>query len=81
MTREVLVGRNYHHFKDKDYQVLHLAINSETEEIMVVYQALYGDCKIYVRPYDMFNSLVDIEKYPSVKQKYRFELIKDKERK
>lgn len=72
--REILINRNYHHFKGKDYRVLYIAIHSETEEKMVIYEALYGEHKIWVRSYDMFNSLVDKEKYPEVEQKYRFEL-------
>ena len=72
--RNVKVKGIYKHFKGDLYLVEDIAYHSETLEKYVVYRGLYGDCKLYIRPYDMFNSLVDKEKYPNVKQKYRFEL-------
>lgn len=77
--REIRQGQFYRHFKGGLYQVMAIATHSETKEKMVVYQVLYGDYGIYVRPYDMFASEVDHEKYPQVKQVYRFTQVHPEE--
>lgn len=72
-----LIGRKVRHFKGKEYLVLGTVIHTETLETMVLYKALYETCETYVRPIKMFLSEVDKEKYPYIKQVYRFELVGD----
>lgn len=66
---EVKIGRVYRHFKGDYYLVENIAINSETEENMVIYRPLYGDGGLYVRPEKMF-----LEKVNKNNQEYRFQL-------
>ena len=53
----------YRHFKGNEYRLLYVAKHSETMEDMVVYQALYGEQGIWVRPASMWNEHIDREDY------------------
>ena len=64
----------YRHYKGNRYQVLYLAKHSETLEDIVVYQALYGEYGIWVRPASMWNETVDYQG----KQVKRFTYIETK---
>lgn len=72
--REIKVGKKYKHFKGHEVLVELIAKDTETLDKMVIYKHL-KDNEYWVRPYDMFNSEVDHEKYPDIEQKYRFEEI------
>lgn len=85
--REVKKGQVYRHFKGFTATVIEIAKHTETEEILVIYKCDSSDASkeissdhedgIYARPIDMFLSEVDHDKYPDIKQKYRFELMKE----
>lgn len=53
----------YRHFKGNLYRLLYVAKHSETLEPMVVYQALYGEQGIWVRPASMWNEHIDRDDY------------------
>ncbi len=84
MNREFKSGDIVSHFKRETvdqnttkylYRIITIAEHTETREKLVIYEALYEPFGIYARPYDMFTSLVDKEKYPNIKQEYRFEKV------
>ena len=60
-TMQPILPGMYRHYKGNHYQVLYLAKHSETLEDMVVYQALYGERGIWVRPASMWNETVDYQ--------------------
>ncbi len=59
---ELKPGR-YRHFKGNEYRLLYVARHSETLEPLVVYQALYGDRGIWVRPAGMWSEHIDRDGY------------------
>ena len=56
----IVIGGKYRHYKGNEYLVVDIAIHSETEEEMVVYKALYGEGKLWVRPLSMWNEKVNV---------------------
>jgi len=50
----------YRHYKGKSYDVTGFALNSETMESMVIYKAMYGERKVWVRPLAMWEDLIDV---------------------
>ncbi len=57
---DIIIGGKYRHYKGNEYLVVDIATHSETEEEMVVYKALYGEEKLWVRPLSMWNEKVEV---------------------
>lgn len=70
-------GEIYQHFKGNKYKIITLAQDTETGDILVIYQAIQGEQKTFAREVSMFMSEVDHVKYPNVTQKNRFEKIEE----
>lgn len=68
-----LVGHKFKHFKGNEYIVKNITIDTETTEFRVIYYSIKDPSIIWDRPYDMFISKVDKEKYPNIEQEYRFQ--------
>ncbi len=72
--QEIECGKTYRHFKGNFYLVIDTALHSETLEQYVVYKALYGEFKTFIRPLSMFFEEIDVNRADNItKQKYRFE--------
>ena len=61
------------------YRVIGTGVHTETGEELIVYRALYGEQKLWIRPLNEFLSAVDGRKYPDIKQVFRFEVLPDEE--
>lgn len=80
MNRQVVQGSTWLHFKGKHVAtVIAVAKHTETNETLVVYECYDNEKNVsdgvFARPIEMFLSEVDHEKYPDVKQAYRFERV------
>ena len=62
------------------YRIIAEAEHTETGELLVVYQALYGDRRVFARPASMFYEKTDTGKYPDARQAYRFEEASEAEK-
>lgn len=69
------IGKVVRHFKGDHYLIKDIAEHTEDEEELVIYVAIYGDCKVYARPFDMFIEKVPEGKLNPTNQEYRFELV------
>lgn len=54
----ILKPGKYRHYKGRTYELICVAKHTETDEPLVIYRALYGDRKIWARPYSMWTEKV-----------------------
>lgn len=73
--KEPCAGEFYRHFKNRLYQIICLAEREEDGTRVVVYQAMYGDFRIFTRPLESFMSEIDHVKYPDAAGIFRFEKV------
>jgi len=79
--RDLNEGDYVRHFKGNIYRILGTALHSEDKSSLIIYESVTATEKtVYARPYDMFLSEVDHDKYPDVTQKWRFEKVNVTER-
>ena len=74
-----VAGRIYKHFKGNLYKVLAVAVHTESEEKLVVYQSVENPDRVFARPLEMFMSDIDRFRYPLIRAKYRFTLVSEPE--
>jgi hypothetical protein len=61
------------------YQVVGIALHSETKEPLLIYQGLYQPFQMYARPLAMAEEKTDKVKYPAAKQEYRLQIMNEEE--
>lgn len=74
-----VAGQIYKHFKGNLYKVLAVAVHTESEEKLVVYQSVDNPDRVFARPLEMFMSDIDRFRYPLIRAKYRFTLVSEPE--
>jgi len=61
MSKAKIAPGIYQHYKGNNYEVIDTATHSETMEHLVVYRPLYGESKLWVRPFEMFEEEVEVD--------------------
>lgn len=72
--RNIMLNQVYRLFKPKYYLTMNIPEHTGNGKPYVVYRALYGEGRVYIRPMDEFLSMTDKKKYPNALQDFRFEL-------